>query len=283
MRTVIKAVVVVAVLAAPVLADWDTGDPHKMHYPQMPDEQYGVDVMAGPYYDPGTQETMGFFLADDFQCAQSGPITDIHIWTAAPADWINLAIYADIPAAQSPTGYSTPGDLLWQTVMAPTSQRLWSQVDEEFIDPRTGDILRTNADIWQLNFLLDETDAFDQTTDEIYWLGVGQSFDVDGNGEIDILDLSTWAAGTDFGWKSSADHWNDDAVYTLLEPPLIGPFSGGSGGVGVGSGGWEEMLYPSWHEYADLSLDLAFVITPEPATLSLLALGGFALIRRRRK
>jgi len=285
MKTVLAASVIAVVIAAPVLADWDTGDPHKMHFPQMPDEQTGVDVAAGPCPQEGVPEVVGFFLADDFQCAGSGPITDIHIWSSSSVLWINLAIYADIPAGQSGTGYSMPGDVLWHASMAPTTSRVWAQADEEFIDPRTGEILYTNTDIWQLNFLIDEADAFLQDEGQIYWLGVGQSFDTDGNGEIDVQDLGYWADGPNFGWKSSADPWNDDAVYTELLPPEVGPFTWGDGGGGAyGPGGetWDELRYPSWHEHAGESLDLAFVITPEPGALVLLALGGAALVRRRR-
>ena len=66
------------------------------------------------------------------------------------------------------------------------------------------------------------------------------------------------------GWKTSLDHWNDDAVFM------------GSDGL--------------WHEFRDpvtgVSLDMAFVITPEPGTLVLLAAAGIGLLlfaRRRSK
>jgi hypothetical protein len=64
-------------------------------------------------------------------------------------------------------------------------------------------------------------------------------------------------------------HWNDDAVWnaSTSPPPVI-----------------SELQYPAGHPYAGQSIDLAFALTtPEPATLSLLALGGAILIHRRRK
>lgn len=53
----------------PALADWVPGDGHKMHFPQMPDEN-GWDVKAT---DP-------LCLADDWMCSESGDVTDIHLW-----------------------------------------------------------------------------------------------------------------------------------------------------------------------------------------------------------
>lgn len=67
-------------------------------------------------------------------------------------------------------------------------------------------------------------------------------------------------------------HFNDDAVFgdspNPEEPPLE----------------WNELRYPSQHPFAGQSIDLAFVITPEPATLLVLALGLLpVLIGKNRK
>ena len=40
---------------------------------------------------------------------------------------------------------------------------------------------------------------------------------------------------------------------------------------------WRELIDPR----TGISLDMAFVITPEPATLALLTLGAIAVLRRR--
>jgi hypothetical protein len=52
-----------------------------------------------------------------------------------------------------------------------------------------------------------------------------------------------------FGWKTSLNHWNDDAVWTIGNEPYNGP--------------WEELRYPFGHEYELQSIDLAFAITTE--------------------
>jgi hypothetical protein len=50
------------------IADWEPSDGHKMHFPQMPDP-VGWDVN---FHD--------FYLADDWRCSETGPVTDIHFW-----------------------------------------------------------------------------------------------------------------------------------------------------------------------------------------------------------
>ena len=63
----------------------------------------------------------------------------------------------------------------------------------------------------------------------------------------------------EFGWKTSTNHWNDGAVY------------------------WSATAGEEWQKVDCGFIDMAFVITPEPATLALLAVGVCALLRRRRK
>lgn len=80
-----------------------------------------------PDLDPtgmGVSGSYGLTLADDFECTEPGRLAEIAVWGA----WFNnclpngdpydvrfvLSIYEDIPAWESPTGYSMPGELLWQ-------------------------------------------------------------------------------------------------------------------------------------------------------------------------
>ena len=71
-RRIVLSLIVVSlavVVAESARADWSEGDPHKMHYPQLPDPN-GWDVNA-------THKKM---VADDWKCSSSGLITGIHIW-----------------------------------------------------------------------------------------------------------------------------------------------------------------------------------------------------------
>ena len=53
-----------------------------------------------------------------------------------------------------------------------------------------------------------------------------------------------------FGWKTSYEHWNDDAVWGYGSEPFGGP--------------WGELVYPPQHEFAGQSIDLAFRLGGTP-------------------
>jgi len=191
-----------------------------------------------------------YILADDFECRQTGPITQIHIW----GSWLNdilptdgsddviftLSIHDDIP--QGPNGYSQPGDVLWYRQFQPGefTSRIWLDgTPEGWMNPP--DFYQPDADytIWQYNFYIPDFEQFEQqgtpTDPVIYWLDVK---------------AEPIGSGANFGWKTSMEHWNDDAVWVNGDEPYVGP--------------WEELIYPSNHEYAGESIDLAFVIVGEP-------------------
>jgi len=290
------------------LADWDPIDDgtgriinHKMHYPQMPDITHtGMDVIANwplPYTDPGQGVTIGKILADDWQCSQSGPVTDIHIWGSwlwdeLPMDpsglnqdpqnvRFKLSIHDDVKAGEDPlVDWSHPASpARWEMIFEPHDPRVVARLYAEipagdepelFYDPNTEQIMGEDRQVWQYNFFLDATDnVFVQEEGNIYW-----------------LDVQAWpepglAAGSTalFGWKTSRDHFNDDAVFgdNLAfgeEPVALGD---------LGDVPWKEMRYPFGHEFETESIDLAFVITPEPTTMTLLAIGGLFVLKRRRR
>ena len=73
----ISIVSTLMLLAVAAQADWDRGDPFKMHYPQLPDPN-GWDVTFVPE-EPGVPRMT---LADDFKCMESGEITEVHFWVS---------------------------------------------------------------------------------------------------------------------------------------------------------------------------------------------------------
>jgi len=181
---------------ATVLADWQPGDSHKMHYPQLPDET-GWAVNA----------TQPLILADDFMCSETGWIKDVHFWGAwmggqeGVIDHFVLSLHADIPAEQNPDGYSMPGETLreWEIyewaivpIDPPTA--------EGWYDPLTGVVIsEDHVAYYQYNVILPREDWFHQDSGTIYWLNISAV----------VQDpTSTW-----WGWKSTLNHWNDDAVW----------------------------------------------------------------------
>ncbi len=289
--SIFVSVLAVLFTSAAVNADWFVGDDYKMHYPQLPDlSPEGMDVLASLTTDPTGTNAMVKVLADDFRCTQSGPITDIHIWGSWLLDQVSavpnhgtfvLGIYSDIPDPDG-TGpaYSMPGELLWDMKFRPGEYAVRVEADgpEQFFDPNLNEIIGTDNIAWQYNFLIDETLAFRQELGKVYWLSV-MNVDPDNDGAISLIDLSNVLAGQNrFGWKSSKDHWNDDAVFIDLENvfnmPVDAIYPPNTPGAVLP---WQELINPLTGE----SMDLAFVITPEPATIALLTLGALAALRRR--
>jgi hypothetical protein len=248
-------ILVLSLLAIPaaVLADWDPDDPYgpcyKMHFPQLPDLENGIDIFAGRYeYPPGSMDVR-VELADDFLCTETGNITDIHIWGSWLDDDVDneaifyLAIWDNIPANESPTGYSMPGNMLWGIQLMPgeyTVRDYATVTDEVFYDPLTG-AFGTDNTVYQYNFNIDPSLAFEQQEGNIYWLSVEAA--------------SSSQEAVNFGWKTSQNHWEDDAVWRMVSTG--------------GSSDWEELRYPTGHPNEGESIDMAFVITSETGTIIL--------------
>lgn len=236
---------VAAVLAVGLTrADWNLGDPHKMHFPQLPDP-LGWDVAVITPAPPPPAA-----VADDWRCTKTGPVSDIHIWFSVKGDaavlpgLVAFSIWSDVPA--QPGMFSHPGQMLWSGIFGPGQYtvRRWADGLQGWYDPNYQEIHpRDHAQIWQLN-LTQIDNPFVQIEGNTYWLGVNFAPD--------------WTAPV--GWKTSVDHWNDDAVWWNWH-----------------SEGWEELRDP----ITGGSLDMAFVITPEPSILwGSALLVGFALWHR---
>lgn len=266
MKYVLRASMIVGALmlpAAPALADWVPGDGHKMHWPQLPDPLlgFGVDIVS-----PNV-------VADDWQCSRTGPVRDVHVWFSLEYDglgdpmgvvsqiqWLRLSIHSDVPAEQSPTGYSMPGDLLWEyyppDVQIPP---IPAQAPQGWTSPAWGEWRRPDHHMIFQGNIVDIPEPFIQRQGEIYWLDVSVGF-------------PEGYDGPHVGWSTTSRdlEFNDDAVYLVDDP--------------TGAPPWRELRefgFPDGH-----SLDMAFVITPEPGTPAMLAgvvlVGLIALGRRRR-
>jgi hypothetical protein len=242
------------------LADWAAGDSHKMHFPQLPDPN-GLDVNF-------EQPRM---LADDWLCTETGPVSDIHFWLSHQGEnpvaplllGLNVAIFENIPATDG--GFSRPGELLWSaggpipfgdefdfaTAPGGTGAQGW-------YDPYTGEYIPNDHDSYfQIN-LTNIKEPFTQKEGEIYWLGI--SIDTSAADGWKTADLSKYPP------PYTGSHFEDDAVFRNLT-----------------DGSWRELHYPDGHRLEGQSIDLAFVITPEPGSMGPLMLAGALLLSRRRR
>mgnify|MGYP006277999055 CR=1 FL=1 len=235
--------VMLGLLVPWAIADWIPEDGHKMHYPQLPDET-GWAVNA----------TQPMILADDWQCSETGWVKDVHFWGA----WKNgiegqvvsfvLSFHEDIPADQSPAGYSMPGATLaeFEVTEFVVTPPIDPPTMEGWYDPMSGEVIpEDHQPYYQYNIFLPESQWFPQEEGTIYWLNISA--------------IVADPAGTQWGWKSTQDHWNDDAVWAewgdlsweeMYEPQVVdtlindfniaidpaGMFLGGGGGGAYGQG-----------------------------------------------
>jgi hypothetical protein len=281
-RCFLLALLGLTVFALPATADWNVGDPYKMHYPQLPDlTPTGMDILA-TVQGSWAPQPQWKILADDWRCTESGPVSDIHIWGSWFNDYLpiggtglgspnnvifKLSIHSDIPAipGQSP---SRPGDLLWSGIfdrnaytVRPYPPGGTQPVEEMFYDPNIHAVVGFDHQVWQYNFT-NIANPWNQQQGKIYWL------------DVQAMPLDTAAK---FGWKTTnpvqTPHFMDDAVFADtggFNGPLLTP--------------WTPMAYES-APYQGQSIDMAFVITPEPGTVVMLVgagLTGLGLLVRRR-
>ncbi len=153
---------------------------------------------------------------------------------------------------------------LWYQGFYPSeyTSRLYGNGDQGWYDPHDGTVLpNDHQDIYQYNIdMRDLANVFHQEEGTIYWLMITA-----------FLDETQSPPGAEWGWKTTLDHWNDDAVVGHLDA------------TGEPIGDWEELYDPSiLPPNIPVSLDMAFVITPEPATLAVLAIGGLIMLRSRK-
>jgi hypothetical protein len=207
----------------------------------------------------------------------------------------SLVIYKNVPPGVDPdVPYSRPGEPIWDWYGRPTRMRPYAVASEQFFDPNRNEIVGNDTRVWQCNFKFDETvtEVARQVEGETYWLGVHYSFDLDSDGDVDLNDFSQLASTppeSAFGWKTAdtnlyppeyvGSHYMDDAVWTDVSTWLSNPHVVPQDPFGFAGTIWNELIHPHTLE----SLDLAFVITPEPASLALMGLGGLMLLRRRRQ
>jgi hypothetical protein len=176
-------------------------------FAQQPRIPGGLDVNASR--SPSTGQPL--VLADDFRCTDTGPVTDIHLWGSWLRDSIDpnvlftLSIWSDVPKKTNGTVVipSHPGIQLWSEPFGPGEyyQCLYSNRVEQFFDPSIPAILGPDTNVYYLCFY--PKNPFRQTGTAAaptnYWLAVNAQTTA-GNQQL-------------FGWHTSYQYYNDDAVW----------------------------------------------------------------------
>ncbi len=262
-------------------ADWEPGDPSL--YNQLPDFT-GWDVYSewgdGPYYHGPNPDVDGYGAANDWYATVTADVTDIHFWGSWKDDHVGttgdilIQIYSN---DSTHYGFPQPDDLLWTRVIEqgeytyrPYHESEWQL--QGWYDPRYVDSdpdhqydEDNHTGMYEYNIPFID-DPFTQESGETYWLMISMNFE-----------------GCQWGWKTSETvegstslFW--DAYYNYhshgscpwYRHPEI-------------DWRWVQLQEGGWCGGDPQSLDLAFVITPEPATLFLLAAGAVVVLRKRKR
>ena len=201
-------------------------------------------------------DSIGYVLADDFICVNSGPISDIHIW----GSWLNnthgaitnfwIGIYSDVPAGVNGS-YSHPGRLLWSQAFpqGTFAETALEPSQEQFISPASVNILGPDTEVWYYCFY--PTNPFVQTgtsaAPQVYWLAA--------------FAQGNFGPGYDsipqYGWKTTASVQSDASVNT----PWTGTLPGNNAP-------WNITTTPANSPEGAVPLDLAFKLTTPTNTTS---------------
>jgi len=217
---------------------------------QEPDlSKTGVDMDATTDIPPTACPEI---LADDYQCTIPGLVTQIDIWGSWYQDILvgndannvtfTLSIRKDVPAIGIAAGYSMPGTALWSKVFSKgqfSVKKVPSDLQGFAIPCDSSYSANNHQAVYKYTFTIDPAEAFMQegTSDRpvVYWLSVQAQ-----------LTHPPGSKATRFGWKTSLQTWNDDAVWVQAEEPY--------------SGAWKHLDYPAQHPLRGRHTALAFDI-----------------------
>jgi hypothetical protein len=171
-----------------------------------------------------------------------------------------LSLHEDFPDMDGPgPGFSKPTNLVWFSTFGPgsgpftfTTTLYAGGIREGFLTPPGGLIPSSvpgDTNCYKYEFTIPLGELLQQgtpTSPRVYWLDVQARF------------LVTQTNGPtirpQFGWKTTTNHWNDDAVWALAVEPTPVTFAA-----------WSELRYPPGHAWGGQSIDLAFCINGRTA------------------
>ncbi len=280
-------------------------------------QYYGHDELSTAYYAPAVGGYQGTYMADDFADKFATPVVHVTWWGSYPATTapggvkrFAIAFESDV-SADATQPFSHPGTvILAQTVVRGLVTSGSGTFSETLVSPGGAPL---NEGLYKYNAEL--AVPFQQKPDTVYWLKIVALVDPANDPPVrwgwhnrDYTVLNTLASAVplpgetnqklsiDTTYPTDVWHFQDDAVtgdVTILLPqPLPGPQlinviqtqykpvnylddADGPGSIPGTIGG----------NIGQFSKDLAFELytVPEPATLTLLALGGLAMLRRRKQ
>ena len=177
---------------------------------QFPDMANGINIVSLPDAP---------VVADDWLCADGKPITEVHFWGSylsreGDVHWqeenpgppesllpgppgvegFKLSFHRDVPAGiDEEMPWSHPGELIREVWInaGEVRERYWDSVPHTDV---TGRIWWEHKFYYQARL----EDPFRQDAGTVYWLDIGAK----------PVDGSNWF----WGWETSKDHWNDNAV-----------------------------------------------------------------------
>jgi hypothetical protein len=265
-------------------------------------QYFGHDEISSAFLVPGTNLYEGQYMADDFADKFNTPVVHVTWWGSYPgttADPVGVKKFAivfesDVPA-DATNNFSHPGTVL-----------LAQKVVSGLVTPGSGTFTETlvsgggaplNEALYKYNAEL--ALPFLQQPDTVYWLKIVALIDDPANESRwgwhnrDYTVQDTLASALVLPGEKNQQttgfpvwHFQDDAVTgtVMLQVDAAG---------GIPADGVAQTQFTPTH-YLDIadgpigigqfSKDLAFELytIPEPATLTLLALGGLAMLRRRK-
>ncbi|MHC4068585.1 MAG: DUF7901 domain-containing protein [Planctomycetota bacterium] len=234
-----------------------------------------LDPNANPPLISGWDELSDYngpnMVADDWQCKDDRPVTDVH-WWGSFIGWrqpylppilpkaFHIGIWTDVPVDPNNI-FSHPGKLIWENYC---DNWVWNFAGYD-VDPQ-GRPEREMEACFQFTQLLSQDEWFHQEPNEttdgtIYWLSIAAMYKP---GDYDDPNFFPW------GWKTREHHFNDDAVriWSLTDDPAGGGLTWPGGGLLVGIGAqWNDAAAlpgpgePIWWPTVNDSWDLAFELT----------------------
>ncbi|HOX38304.1 MAG TPA: PEP-CTERM sorting domain-containing protein [Candidatus Brocadiia bacterium] len=198
--------------------------------------------------------------ADDWLASQSGPVTNVTVWysfamnISEPITSVTLEMWDGLAAAESPTGYAMPDQLVWSQSFLPGEfSTSWAGLGGGWHDPYMPYTDSSDLTYRRMDIPIDPGAEFVATAGETYWFRA--------------LMYQPAMGGGPLGWKGSVGSPNAAAVWDA------------NGGIGVPD--WQELLDP--YTSAPMSLAFELSVVPEPSSVLLVIAGaaGIALFRRR--